>query len=139
MSDRILQKFAIRSGAAAESAETDLIADGDDVESFPCFGWLRGMRERSTCLELRQKSGIVLAIPYAYITRMEFQPSGMITLVVGTESVRIKGRNLNGEIRPQVRLFQGICRQRVPWVVEADRPVDLNAGQTATVIEQIEW
>jgi len=138
MSDRILQRFSIRSGTAAESAETDLIGDGDEAESFGCFGWLRGMRERATCLELRQKSGIVLAIPYAYITRMEFQPSGLITLAVGTESVRIKGRNLNSEIRPQVRLFQGICRQRVPWVMEADRTADLTAGNGTTVIEQIE-
>jgi hypothetical protein len=97
------------------------------------------MRERAACLEFRQKSGVVLAIPYAYITRMEFQPSGMITLAVGTESVRIKGRNLNGEIRPQVRLFQGICRHRVPWVVEADRPASLKSEAAATVVEAIEW
>ena len=82
MSDRILPKYVGRNGAIAESLDLDAIGDAEDVESFDCFGWLRGMRERAVCLEFRQKSGSVLAIPYAYISRMEFQPSGLITILL---------------------------------------------------------
>lgn len=57
----------------------------------------------------------------------------------GGQKIRIKGRNLNADARPFVRLFQGICRHRVPWVVEADRPANLKAAQEETVIDQIEW
>ena len=47
----------------------------------------------------------------------------------------IKGRNLNAEARPEVRLFQGIARQRVAWVQEPDRPGNLNTSDRATVVE----
>jgi hypothetical protein len=90
-------------------------------------------------LELRKKSGDVLAIGYHWIERVEFNPTDGITLHVHGDKIRIKGRNLNAEIRPEVRLFDGIARHRVAWVQEADRSSNLNGSERATVVEKIEW
>jgi hypothetical protein len=60
-------------------------------------------------------------------------------LHVHGDKIRIKGRNLNAEIRPEVRLFQGIARHRVAWVQEADRPVRLKGDDRTTIIEEIVW
>ena len=53
--------------------------------------------------------------------------------------IRIRGRNLNGEARPNVRLFQGISRHKVAWIQEANEPAELQAGKSATIVEKIEW
>ncbi len=90
-------------------------------------------------LELRKKSGDVTAIGYHWIDRMEFNPTDGITLHVHGDKIRIEGRNLNAEVRPEVRLFQGIARHRVAWVQEADRPRSLNGTERATTIEEIIW
>jgi RNase P/RNase MRP subunit p29 len=114
-------------------------ADSGGVDDFHSFGWLRGIRERATMLELRKKSGDVMAIGYSWIERVEFNPTEGITLHVHGEKIRIKGRNLNAETRPEVRLLQGIARHRVAWVQEADRPGNVNGGERATIVEEIVW
>jgi hypothetical protein len=114
-------------------------ADSGGVDDFHSFGWLRGIRERATMLELRKKSGDVLAIGYSWIERLEFNPTEGIALHVHGEKIRIKGRNLNAEIRPEVRLFQGIARHRVAWVQEADRRSIANGAERTTIIEEIVW
>jgi hypothetical protein len=58
--------------------------------------------------------------------------------VVG-QTIRITGRNLNGEVRPGVRLFQAITRHKVVWIQEADEPTALQAGKSATIVQKIEW
>jgi hypothetical protein len=114
-------------------------ADSGSVDDFQSFGWLRGIRDRATMLELRKKSGDVMAIGYNWIERVEFNPTDGITLHIHGDKILIKGRNLNAEIRPEVRLFQGIARHRIAWVQEADRPGSLNGGDRATIIEEITW
>jgi hypothetical protein len=136
MSGELLKKYTSRAGE--NGADVDNTADADGYEDFIAFGWLRG-RDRAVSLELRRKGGDILAIGYSWIERVEFNPSEGVTLHCGKHTVKLQGRHLNGEIRPHVRLFEGICRHKVPWVMEADRPADLSAGQTATVIERIEW
>jgi hypothetical protein len=90
-------------------------------------------------LELRKKDGAIVAIAYGFINRVEFNPSEGITLRCGEQAIRIKGRGLNAEVRPQIRLFQGITRYRVPWIAEADPAAMLQAGKNAVVVEAIEW
>jgi len=137
MNDRILQKYTGRNGepiidaGGAEESET--------TSDLGAFGWLRGVRDRAIMLELRKKNGNVLAIGYGWLERVEFDPSDGITLHLVGQKIRIKGRNLNGDARPQVRLFQGITQHKVAWIQEADGPTVLQAGKSATVIEQIEW
>ena len=134
MSDRILEKYLARNH---EDAETAPVSDGE-VEDLIAFGWSRGIRARSAMIELRRKTGAILAIGYGWIERVEFDPTDGITLQVGSQKIRIKGRNLNAEIRPQTRLFEGIARHRVPWIQEADQPTILQANKKAVIIEAIE-
>ena len=74
---------------------------------------------------------------YAWLDEVEFNPSDGITLHFSGKTVRIAGRNLNGEARPNVRLLAGIARHRVPWIQEADGPTEMTAAKNAVVIEDI--
>lgn len=90
-------------------------------------------------LELRRKDGSIVAVGYGWLERIAFDPSEGVTLTAAGQKIRIRGRNLNAEVRPSVRLFEGIARHRVPWVREADRTASLQAGDRATVIDSIDW
>jgi hypothetical protein len=136
MNDRILPKFANRAEARVEPG---LLDEADTTDDFGAFGWLRGAHDRAVMLELRKKNGNILAVGYFLIEKIEFDPSEGITLFCGGQKITIKGRNLNAESGSRVRLFQGITRHRVPWIQEADQPRRLQASQTATVVEAIEW
>jgi hypothetical protein len=102
------------------------------------FGWLRGMREVALMLEVRHRDGHISAFSYATLDRAEFDPSEGITLHFGGKEVKIKGRNLNVEARPNVRLFNGILRRRIPWIQVADEPSAFKAPKNSTVIEDVQ-
>lgn len=112
--------------------------DEDTPADLGVFGWLRGTHERAAMLEFRKKDGSIIAYPYTWLEKAKFDPSEGILLKFGVEKVKITGCNLNGEIRPNVRLFSGIVRHRVPWMQEADRAAAMEAGEGAIVIEAIE-
>ncbi len=137
MSDRVLSKYLGRK----DEDDSEVAADSgpDGTEDLGAFGWMRGQRDRAVMLELRKKTGEILAIGYGWIERMEFDPSKGITLYCGRQTIHIKGRNLNAEARPQVRLYQGLTRHRVPWIQEADRATQLRSDQNSVVIDAIEW
>jgi hypothetical protein len=136
MSDRLLDRYTGRRSTGDVEVEGGFEPDGN--EDLGCFGWLRTPRERAVMLELRKKNGVIVAIAYSYVDRVEFSPSDGITLRCGQEKIRIKGRGLNNEIRPQVRLFQGIARQRVTWIQETDASSQLRADKSAVIVEVIE-
>ncbi len=106
---------------------------------FGSFGWLYQPRDSADMLELRLKTGNIGAIAYGWIEFAEFDPSVGITLDARGKKFLIKGRNLNGESREGVRMFEGIVRRRVLWIREADRTVSIEAHDGATVIESINW
>lgn len=112
--------------------------DAESPDDCRAFGWLRGVRDRAVMLELRRKDGSITAIGYAWVERVEYNPSEGIRLLVAGQELRIRGRNLNKEVRPSVRLFEGLTRHRVPWVREADRTTDMQSGDADTVVESIE-
>ena len=130
MTDSILSKYTTRSTTEPD----DPLLETEDLGAF---GWLRGLRERAVMLELRHKSGNVTAIAYVMIEKLEFNPSDGITIHALGQRFRLQGRNLNTEARPQVRLFQGLTRHRVPWIQEADEPARIEST-SGTVIERIE-
>lgn len=134
MSESILQKYAARNGEHGP----DGVGESDAAENLGAFGVLRGVRDRSIMLELRKKSGSVVAIGYGWLERVEFDPSEGITLHALGQKFRIKGRNLNAEVRPGVKLFESICRHKVSWVTEATQAGSVAAAKNATVIEAIE-
>ena len=88
-------------------------------------------------LEIRHKDGRITANGYSWLQSAEFDPSTGITLNFSGETVMIKGRNLGGGARPNIRLFAGILRHRVPWIQEADGADVLEAAKNAVVIEEV--
>ena len=134
MTASVLQKFTNRSGEGAEPSP-----EADQLDDLGAFGWLRGVRDRAVMLELRKKDGHILAVGYAWLEKAEFDPSVGITLHVVGKTIRIKGRNLNAELRANVRLFQGITRHRVPWIQEADEPAIMEAQNKGVQVEEIDW
>ena len=130
MTDSVLTKYTRKPDEGGDALEAD--------EDLGSFGWLRSMRERSVMLELRHKDGNITAIGYAYIEKMEFDPSAGITLHALGKVIRIQGRHLNTEVRPNVRLFQGLTKHRVPWIQAADEPARQDTSLVSTIIERIE-
>ncbi len=163
MTDSMLDKYLPR--RSENGAGTPHLTDGlaplggesSDADDLGCFGWLRGVRDRALMLELRRKDGSILAVSYGYLERAEFDPAVGITLHVMGRTIKITGRNLNGDVGGQgasaaaldpdaaafagVRLFQGITRHRVPWVRESGQAERFN-GQgegRGVVVERVEW
>lgn len=122
MTDSVLSKYTNRPTTEADDPQLE-------SEDLGSFGWLRGMRERVTMLELRKKEGNITAIGYAWIEKIEFDPSEGITIHALGRAIKIEGQNLNAEIRPGVSLFQGLTRHRVTWIRECDS----NNNKEATV------
>lgn len=139
MSDAILDKILGR--RLEEHRDPVVGAESDGADDLGCFGWLRGVRERCLMLELRKKTGVILAVGYSWLEYAEFDPCEGITLHVPGRRISIRGRNLNTGTpdKPQVTLFQGLTRYRVPWIAEADPLVKFKSDKEASVIESITW
>ena len=134
MGDELFAGFALkRKTGKAPTAEEH---PDDDLGAF---GWLRGVRDRAIMLEIRHKDGRITAKGYSWLQSADFDPSDGITLNFSGEKITIAGRNLNAEARPNVRLFAGILRHRVPWIQEASEPAVLEAAKDAVVIEQVKF
>lgn len=124
--------------ASRQNGAGALPPDEDDEESCaPSFGFLRGSKERAQMLEIRYRTGKLEAITYALLDHALFDPSEGIVLQFSRKKVRLTGRNLNAEVRPNLRLFDAILRHRVPWIQEADEPTALSAPKGALVIEKV--
>jgi hypothetical protein len=126
-----------RYGGIREEVPDDVEIEGDGVVDLQAFGFLRGIRDRSVMLELRQKDGSIYAFSYAWLERAEFNPSDGIKLCFGGKAATIRGRNLNAEIRPGIRLFDALVRHRVPFIQESDGPTAMKAARDALVVDEI--
>lgn len=137
MSSNLLEKFTTKKieDTSLTSASTEL----EEPDDYGAFGWLRGVRDKALMLDLRKKDGSIKSVGYAWLHESDFDPSGTITLHIIGQKIKIIGRNLNAEFRPNVRLFNGITRHRVPFVQEADQAALMKANEDDTVIEKIEW
>ena len=112
------------------------VLDLEGTEDCGCFGYLRGLRERAVMLELRKRNGNILAIAYSWIDRIEFNPSEGVTISAAGTTVRIRGQNLNAEVRPLVRLFELLARGRATWIGEG--PGSAVAANDCRV-ESLQW
>ena len=132
MFDKHLEEYASKrnqNGSASPEVEA--------ADDFGAFGWLRGVQDRAIMLEIRHKDGSVTAKGYSWLQSAEFDGSNGIMLNFSGETIRISGRNLNAEVRPNVRLFAGILRHRVPWIQEAEGTAVIQAAKDAVVIEEV--
>lgn len=148
--DRILDKYLTRKpdaptgehakGEPAQPASSGGAGGEDATDDLGCFGYFRGVRDRAIMLELRKKDGTIAAFSYAYLERADFDPSEGITLHIMGKRIQIKGQNLNGEARPNIRLFHGITRHRVPWVQEGRDDAPASADQKhAPSVSAVLW
>lgn len=138
MGDDVLERFTRRVGNSSALPSAMGEHDPDSAEDYASFGWLRGVRERALMLELRKLDGRVMAVGYAWLERVEYEPEAGITLVLPGLTVKIKGSGLNTALPSGVRLLEGILRHRVPWIAESGRADTLRERQAVT-IERVEW
>lgn len=135
MDNSILRKYTRQDGNSAGPS----LPDAEVTDDLGAFGFQRGARDRCLMLEFRRKSGNVLALGYAWMHRVEFDPSDGITLWFAGNKVTIRGRNLNAEVRPTVRLLDCIMRHRVSWIREASQAEAMEAQEGACIVELIDW
>jgi len=133
MSDNLLERYM---GKRPESSPT-VVPETEGLEDFGAFGWLRGIRDRAIMLEIRHRDGRVTAFGYAWLDAVEFDPSEGISLRFSGKRVQIIGSHLNSEIRPNIRLLDGIIRHRVPWIQESATTSTLEASSDKVMIEQV--
>src|SRR3954468_3462668 len=109
MKGSVLQQFASRPATPVDGQDRD----NDGAEDYGAFGWLRGVRDRAVMLELRKKDGSVSAFGYSWLERVEYDPSAGLTLNFAGQRVKLTGHNINGEVRPNIRLLNGLIRHKV--------------------------
>jgi hypothetical protein len=136
MIDKILKKYADQ--AADQSGERARPEDIEVTDDLGSFGWMRGVRDRAVMLELRKKDGNIMAIGYAWLEKIEFDPSDGITLHTAGHPIKIRGRNLNTDLGNNVRLFEAMTRHRVSWIQEMGKTAAFKALKGATMVEEIE-
>lgn len=97
----------------------DQFADDHDggaaerIETHAAFALVRGVRPNIFMIELRFKTGNVVAFDYGWLSRAEFNPTRGIVLRVDRGTVTLTGTHL----RP---LYDAIVRKRAIWVQESD-------------------
>jgi hypothetical protein len=136
MSDNNILKQLTSRGAGGQTPNDN---EADVVDDLGSYGFLRGVKDRAVMLSVYKKDGSATAFGFSWLERVEFNPSSGLLLHFMGQTVKITGRNLNAEIRPNVRLFDGLCRHRVPWVKEADGPTAMVSAKHSPIIESIEW
>jgi hypothetical protein len=135
MSDNNILKQLTTRGAGGQSPNDN---EADVVDDLGSYGFLRGVKDRAIMLSVYKKDGGATAFGFSWLDRVEYNPSTGLLLHFTGQTVKITGRNLNAEIRPNVRLFDAVCRHRVPWIRESDSSAVMTAGKQATIIESIE-
>lgn len=97
------ESFLKKCGRLAAEPGPGNVVDFKSFEDLGPFGWLRGVRDRCPIIEFRKKTGNILALGYAWLHRIDFDPSDGITLWLASQNMVIRGQNLNAEVRPGVR------------------------------------
>jgi hypothetical protein len=85
----------------------------------------------SPMLDVVFKSGSIVSFSYAYLTQIEFDPKGRMSMHFGDDVVVINGRNLQ-EVRQKVRLH------KADEIVEGVEAEDALKPENASHIDRIE-
>lgn len=115
MTDNLLERLAGRDRLPSPPGD----GDSASVTDTPCFGWIRRGTSWNGMLQLRKRTGNILAIAYHAIESMEFNPSEGIIIHARGRRILISGRLLNGGGNQPAPLFDLLSRQRVAWVQES--------------------
>jgi hypothetical protein len=85
----------------------------------------------SPMLDIVFKSGCIVSFSYAYLTQIEFDPKGRMSMHFGDDVVVVNGRNLQ-EVRQKVRLH------KADEIIEGFEAEDALKPESASHIERIE-
>ena len=72
---------------------------------------LRDVEGRTLMVDIRHANGNRFALPYAYLTKVDYNLSDGITLRYASSCITIRGRHLQ-------ELYEGFLTQRVLWLQE---------------------
>lgn len=136
MSSSALNKYSRLADA------TSVVATGPEsggLDDCVAFGLLRGIESRALMLDLQKRSGARLAIAYAWIAQILFDPSGGIVIDIGGRKISIVGRNLLARTDARTNLYEGILGHRVAWVRESDKATEFCVSAAACVVDSISW
>lgn len=73
------------------------------------------------------------------LQKIDFDPSVSITLWFPGQKIVVHGKKLNKEVRPNVRLFEGLTRHKVPWIQDIPELDHFQSPKDMTVVDRIEW
>jgi hypothetical protein len=117
--------------------------DGGDEDSCAAFGYLRGIRDASTSVEFRLRSGNSMWFPYSWLGPWRYNPSEGLLLKFSGDVVYlvlIRGSNLDKPLGDgSINLTHaGLQRSRVLWIREMTEEEIERVGETGPTIDSIE-
>ncbi len=118
--------------------------DADQGEaSCGAFGYLRGIRDHASALELRFRDGNSIWFPYSWLGTWRFNPSEGLLLKFSGDLVYlvlIKGSNLDKPLGDGVinLTHAGLQRHRVLWLREMSEDDIRKVGETGPTIDSIQ-
>ncbi len=118
--------------------------DGDDGDEASCaaFGYLRGIRDASTSVEFRLRSGNSMWFPYSWLGPWRYNPSEGLLLKFSGDAVYlvlIRGSNLDKPLADgSINLTHaGLQRSRVLWIREMTEEDIERVGESGPTIDSI--
>jgi hypothetical protein len=129
--DQFLSRYTAPPPADVIDTEVEAADDGQ------CWGYLRGARERAVMLELRKRDGNILAVSYAWLDRVEYDPSSGICLHLGGKEINVIGNNLRSARMDIPCLFTSLVRHRCLWIKECLQEYSIMSD--GSVVQSLMW
>jgi hypothetical protein len=144
--DTITHRERLKRGGAPAGLTGVFQKDGDgDSEEASCqaFGYLRGIREKATALELRFRGGDSMWFPYNWLGTWQYNRSEGLLLKFSGDVVYlvlIRGSNLDKPLDdgPINLTRAGLQRHRVLWLREMSPEEIRQVGDSGPTIDRIE-
>jgi hypothetical protein len=116
-------RFARSSAVRQEEAEND-----DTLEAFK---EARSKSREALMLDVRLTDGTIVSFPYAALSRVTYQPTGVIVLRFGGDTVTAEGRNLH-------RLRDALAEHRARFIQQGTDAEEEAKPEDAAHIERIQ-
>lgn len=124
----VLAKYRRDAAGADDGAGAGSGIDVAETGGDTAFAAVRGVAPPAM-LDLRLKTGDAVALPYSYLTAVEYDAGGTLRLKFVGHSVTLTGRNLR-------RVYDGLVQHRVRYVQEESALYD-ESPETGTFIDGI--
>jgi hypothetical protein len=105
------------------------IMEGDAAAE--AFQEARAKSREALMLDVRLTNGTIVSFPYATLRRVTYQPTGVIILRFGVDTITAEGRNLH-------RLRDALVEHRARFIQEGTEAEEGDKPEDAAHIERIE-